>query len=171
MHASGQNLKVWETFLFSWLYNYQAYFWSIHWIWSQDLLQTFLLLVVCFVVVIRKSGCFFVSVHACVCLFVHMPVCVCIHNNNNNNRGFLECPSTTLGGSTGRFTITPTTHTHARTHAHTYTECWMRGRAGPWKIAQKQLLNRCVLRAAPKEEAESEWQSAWGRLFQTDGPA
>ena len=31
-------------------------------------------------------------------------------------------PSTTLGGRTGRFTITLTTHTHARTHTHTHTE-------------------------------------------------
>ena len=34
------------------------------------------------------------------------------NNNNDNNRGFLERPFTTQGGSTGRLTITLTTHTH-----------------------------------------------------------
>ena len=32
-----------------------------------------------------------------------------------------RAPSTTLGGSTGRFTITPTTQTHTHTHTHTHT--------------------------------------------------
>ena len=32
----------------------------------------------------------------------------------HNKRGFLERPSTILGGSTGHFTITLTTHTHTQ---------------------------------------------------------
>ena len=66
-----------------------------------------------------------------------------------------------------RMTRAPIYHTrwehralYNNTHTHTHTLSVGRGdRQGCQKTVQKQLLNRCVLRAALKEEAESEWRS------------
>ena len=63
------------------------------------------------------------------------------------------------------------THMHARTHAHAHTHTHARTRTrtlthtvsdeGMGRAVKNSLeiLNRCVLRAALKEEVESEWQS------------
>ena len=90
--------------------------------------------------------------------YADLPALKCVYSSihlsiNNNNiylkkKGFLECPSTTPGGSTGRFTITLTTHIH--THASD-------GGIGTAVKKFRKLLNRCFLRVALKKEAESEW--------------
>ena len=62
--------------------------------------------------------------------------------------------------------LSNTNHTH--THTHSASDEGI-GRAV--KNCSEKILNRCVLRAALKEESESEWRNVCGKLFQTDGPA